>query len=240
MKKQLTMTFLMTIVLIVVIGSSIFATNCTGPLSKDRNDCIAIIENQADSLYGLGNNGIYCVGDYYNRDFVEGVVFEVTNGGREGKIVSLHQTDVAWYNQGGEYWLQDESIKWNEAVDNEWRGELNTNMLSHKKHPIKKWCKDMGSNWYIPSKQELLEIYRSKDLINATISKNKGEILGSYYYWSSTECSDDYAWSVEMETGEVKSYNKCADLHTIAVSYFPINNEEEGVSLKPMQWCKED
>lgn len=45
---------------------------------------------------GLGRDGVYEVGYYYNRDGRQGVVFEVTNGGRSGKIISLDETYDCW------------------------------------------------------------------------------------------------------------------------------------------------
>lgn len=41
---------------------------------------------------GLGRDGVYEVGYYYNRDGKQGVVFEVKHGGRNGKIISLDET----------------------------------------------------------------------------------------------------------------------------------------------------
>ncbi len=48
----------------------------------------------ADIKAGKGMNGVYRVGYYYNRDGVEGVVFDVYNDGRNGSIVSMKQ----WYD----------------------------------------------------------------------------------------------------------------------------------------------
>ncbi|MBP3548153.1 MAG: serine/threonine protein kinase, partial [Alistipes sp.] len=38
----------------------------------------------------------YCVGDYYNENGLEGVVFEVWDDGRHGKIVSLDEIKAPW------------------------------------------------------------------------------------------------------------------------------------------------
>ncbi len=45
---------------------------------------------------GLGRDGVYEVGYYYNRDGKQGVVFEVKDGGRSGKIISLDETEDSW------------------------------------------------------------------------------------------------------------------------------------------------
>ena len=46
--------------------------------------CLTVnaVENQVRSTYR--------VGDYYNDGMKEGIVFEVTSGGKKGKIMSLH------------------------------------------------------------------------------------------------------------------------------------------------------
>ena len=45
---------------------------------------------------GLGRDGVYEVGYYYNRDGKQGVVYEVKNGGRKGRIISLDETRYSW------------------------------------------------------------------------------------------------------------------------------------------------
>ena len=42
------------------------------------------------------SDGRYEVGDYYNCDGKEGVVFATSNGGRNGEIVSLYETKANW------------------------------------------------------------------------------------------------------------------------------------------------
>lgn len=59
---------------------------------------------------GLGRDGVYEVGYYYNRDGKQGVVFEVKNGGRNGKIISLDETYDSWY--GAKSWCRDKGDGW--------------------------------------------------------------------------------------------------------------------------------
>lgn len=59
---------------------------------------------------GLGRDGVYEVGYYYNRDGNQGVVFEVTNGGRNGKIISLDETKDSWYDTGS--WCRGHGDGW--------------------------------------------------------------------------------------------------------------------------------
>ena len=45
---------------------------------------------------GKGRDGIYKVGDYYNVDGKEGVVFDIWDNGRHGKIVSVDEVVLKW------------------------------------------------------------------------------------------------------------------------------------------------
>lgn len=59
---------------------------------------------------GLGRDGVYEVGYYYNRDGKQGVVFEVKNGGRSGKIISLDETKDSW--DDAKSWCRDKGDGW--------------------------------------------------------------------------------------------------------------------------------
>ena len=111
-----------------------------------------------------GRDGIYQVGDYYNRDFNKGIVFDVTNGGRNGKILSLDETNCSWSD-------------------------------------AKQWCRNHGDGWYLPTEDELKEIYRNKQNVNKGLRKYNREGLEYSPYWSSTEYDSDRAWNVLMASG---------------------------------------
>ena len=121
----------------------------------------------------------YRVGDYYSENGKRGVVFEVSEDGYSGKIVSL--------DYGNDEWCTVENMPSVGALS-----ELNgaENMEAVKQHPdwptkfpAFKWCANKGEGWYLPAKEELLEIARNKALLN--------QVLDRPIYcrqWSSTEC----------------------------------------------------
>lgn len=63
-----------------------------------------------DIQEGRGNNGVYEVGYYYNRNGKQGVVFEVSDGGRHGKIVSLKEAKLEW--EAARQWCKDLGSGW--------------------------------------------------------------------------------------------------------------------------------
>ena len=130
-----------------------------------------------------GRDGIYQVGDYYNRDFNKGIVFDVTNGGRNGKILSLDET----------------KCKWSDA---------------------KQWCRNHGDGWYLPTEDELKEIYRNKQDVNEGLRKYNREELGYAPYWSSTEYDSDCAWNVLMASGRTLDGTKDGNHYVRAVYEF--------------------
>jgi hypothetical protein len=63
----------------------------------------------------------------------------------------------------------------------------------------KKACADLGDGWRLPTKEELNEMYRSKDKLGAFTLDN---------YWSSSENTNYYAWSQDFSSGIQNSNSK--------------------------------
>ena len=59
---------------------------------------------------GLGRDGIYQLGYYYNRNGNKGVVIEISYGGRNGKILSLDETECSWSD--AKQWCQNHGDGW--------------------------------------------------------------------------------------------------------------------------------
>ena len=171
----------------------------------------------------------YKVGDYYNENGKEGVVFEVSADGRHGKIVSLKESSemLLWSSD------YDEQRRLIGAAD---ENDGSKNMAKvmqisgwRDKYPAFAWCASLGEGWYLPAKEELLSISRVKNKLNNTLA-DKGEKIGegdrSYWCWSSTE--GDYqwgsgefsAWGVSMDIGYPGSSGKYDDNYVRAVSAF--------------------
>lgn len=88
-----------------------------------------------------------------------------------------------------------------------------------------------GTNfaWYMPSLAELCEVYKNRDVINASFAKvcglNSGYAdsnLGTSWYWSSSQKSYYYydAWKVNFSDGDVACYFKIANYRVCCLSGF--------------------
>jgi len=132
---------------------------------------------------GGGTNGVYEVGDYYNRNGVEGVVYRISNGGTHGMIVSL--------DEGYDVWSYEEVITG--AIDR-YDGLSNTNLINSNfnlnNYPAFQWCISKNSNgivgWYLPAIYEIEDVLRIKNELNVSLLENGGIII-TERYWSSTE-----------------------------------------------------
>ena len=170
---------------------------------------------------GLGRDGVYQIGDYYNRNGKQGVVFEVTTAdGCHGKIVSLNETELQWctdkqYDKKIVLGLTDESY-----------GKVNTDKVMQRgdndQYPAFVWCRNKGADWYLPAVDELKAIYNNKSAINSTLAEyNAKQIVG--FYWSSTE-DEAYlefcACGVFVDDGNTYGSDKFSGGYVRAVSAF--------------------
>ena len=160
----------------------------------------------------------YKVGDYYDDGKKQGVVFEVSDDGKHGKIVSLDQTEGCWYASGFF------SKKINVGASSKNVGKVNTGIVmsrdDNKKFPAFAWCRDKGADWYLPSKDELSSLYRVKNQINKLLRDRCKEMINDNWYWSSTEGTEYCAWLVYMSNGHTYNYFKDCNYYVRAVSAF--------------------
>jgi hypothetical protein len=146
----------------------------------------------------------YGIGDYYNVYGVKGVVFEVSNDGENGKIVSLDEEYEYWGFEG-----IDEAINANDR-DN---GMNNMNVIKRSSDwesssSAFKWCDEKNADgitgWYYPAINELKSLYDSQDLVKGALSKY-GDRLGTWgsTYSSSTEANRGEMYILSFNTGEI-------------------------------------
>lgn len=160
----------------------------------------------------------YAIGDYYNENGKEGVVFDVWDDGRHGKIVSLDKADLEWCTR----WQYDRKIL--VGADNCDDGKYNTDMVMRRRdceeYPAFVWCRERGEDWYLPAKNELKLIYENRSKINSTLRKLHYDVIKDLYYWSSTEDDEFCAWRVSMNNGNTDRNPKDGSNYVRAVSAF--------------------
>lgn len=187
---------------------------------------IVEVEAANDSAANI-TSAPYNVGDYYNDGTLQGVVFEVSEGGMHGKIISMSQPsqDLLWS-------IGEEQKRVIGATD---RKSGKTNMVKvmsiegwQKLYPAFAWCASLGEGWYLPAIEEV-KVFMSEDVhakVNATLDSQLATKLHTLHpvppaekwedYWSSTESEELYTPDEEYE-GDVCAY---------AIGYFIINSTE--------------
>lgn len=150
----------------------------------------------------------YAVGDYYNENNVEGVVYVLTSG-FHGGIVSLDETETQW---------STETIT-TKATDKD-NGQNNMNTIRgitgwSEKYPAFVWCEAKNTNgmtgWYLPAQNELEIVLDNVTSINNGLSSCGGTTLkisssSYYYYWSSTQSDSSNAYYCRYYNGSHRSY----------------------------------
>lgn len=175
---------------------------------------------------GKGRDGVYRVGDYYNRDEKEGVVFWVDETGSHGKIISLDQAELQWCTD--EQFARAIPTKATSNTD----GMKNTNKImrrpDYNEYPAFTWCRNKGQEWYLPTVAELITLSENYEAVNLTLEKKeatkiKRGFLSSDEYWSSQEKSHKTEYSacfVWMYGGTKNDAVKSQKYSVRAVSQF--------------------
>jgi hypothetical protein len=166
------------------------------------------------------------VGDYYNVDGKEGVVFWVDETGKHGKIASLDQAADRWCTDA-------EHRKGLTCIaSDEYDGMRNLQSIQkisdwRNKYPAFAWCADHGDGWYLPAIKELELLLLNDevhDAVNNQIArKDKAKLFSKReyeVYWSSTERTGWCAWFVIMNDGSTVGSLRLGSGSVRAVSAF--------------------
>lgn len=123
---------------------------------------------------------VYNIGDYYpDATNPQGVVFHLTNNGKNGLVVSLNQFS-SYYSS--EYYPLDATYA---------DGKINTNKMIERGinlYPAANRCLQQGNDWFLPSRVELAILFSVSQDINDFIVKAGGEKIG-YSLMSSNEAT---------------------------------------------------
>ena len=156
----------------------------------------------------------YKVGDYYDDGKKQGVVFDVSDDGKHGKIISLYQKHLRWCTSGSK------SIGVTSIRDGQSNTDIVMRRSDYSNYPAFAWCREQGEDWYLPSQNELLSLYHVKNQINKVLRDRCKEMISDNWYWSSTEGTEFYAWFVYMRNGYTNDLSKGNRNYVRAVSAF--------------------
>ena len=163
--------------------------------------------------------------EYDSAKTAVGVVIEATNG-TATKIVSLTETTAKW---------SIEKVDTNATSETD--GMANLTVIQsidgwEEKYPAFKWCDDYAdesgnSEWYLPAKDELNQLYEVKDCVNAAMEKitaggGNATLLdiSDNYYWSSSLFDNDWACLQSFSSGDQYNEDKSKTSSVRAIRAF--------------------
>lgn len=173
------------------------------------------------STFSTQTEAPYAVGDYYNENGKEGVVYEISDAGYHGKIVHLSSDWAKWCSDS----QYSKAIVVGASSLND--GEKNTQKIlsraDNSQYHAMMWCSHLGLDWYIPAKNELVKLLANRNAINPTIAEYGGNEITENDYWSSSEHSfvkGRSAWFVSTRPGRLGCNDRCIELQVRAISKF--------------------
>ena len=154
------------------------------------------------------------VGQYYDYNGMQGIVFATYDDGAHGLIVSLDEVMIEWSTFRKEALCtvgttdQHDGAKNMEIVAD----YIAKNNLTWDHFPAFKWCRDKGEGWYLPSIDELLRLgnnynggnrqhnnRQARTRFNDHLKEHGGDrIDGKCFYFSSTEFDAKFPASSHM------------------------------------------
>ena len=159
------------------------------------------------------------VGDFYQG----GVVFHLFVPGETGYVSGeTHGLIAAVADQSsGIQWNNGSSVTTGATATAIGTGSANTDAIisaqgatetSYAAGVARAYTGGGFTDWFLPSKDELNQMYTNKATINTTASANGGSDFADAYYWSSTEIDLNFAWLHNFYDGSQVKYAK----------YFPV------------------
>ncbi len=170
--------------------------------------------------YGVDPDHVYAVGDVYPHvGPVVGIVYEVSNGGRNGKVLSLDEGNgLAWANHNGDPGADNMSSGINNMRDI--AGYVNKTSYGWEDFPLFRWAHSRNNSkenygdpdakgvWYIPARDEGELLYEAYTNYGPTNFNNRltgagGAALGNGDYILSTCYGFNYAYRLRLSNGSL-------------------------------------
>lgn len=105
----------------------------------------------------------------------------------------------------------------------DWDGQANTDRLALAGILNPKIAQQLKKGQYVPAMGQLLFVHLFRKQINQALREVGGEEIGGWWYWTSTEYSAAYAWSLYLDDGGMHGVAKASNRGRVrAVSAFII------------------
>lgn len=193
-----------------------FADDQLAPLGSSKS-----VERSVRAIAYVGERPVveptYAIGDaYMEGDEVIGIVCEISEDGKHGKIIALkNATETGRINAMWDKRANSDNYI-NIGADDTADGSVN--MAAAKANdpeltslPVFRVCADLGEGWYPGATDELLNIYNNKAVLDAALKANGGSALDKDDYWTSTQGSEnplERATAVSLKDGSKFDYRK--------------------------------
>jgi hypothetical protein len=147
----------------------------------------------------------YVVGNFYNENGIQGIIYKLDNDNQHGMIISLDEvTNCGWATDTAVEKVETQATN----VENGMENMEKIKALGIDKYPAFKWCesknKDGITGWYLPGSYELDDIYRvyanTALSFSDSIKTNGGIDFSPTYYWSSSEVSAAFPPVINAQT----------------------------------------
>jgi hypothetical protein len=155
---------------------------------------------------------VYHIGDYFNNDTLEGIVFLTYSGGLDGLMVSLDETQLPW--------CEANYVNSLTGATNPYDGWRNTNILMAnydlRHYPAIQWSHQRNTwhlvhqnylittmQWFVPSSSELQYLLQNQEAVNHTLDSLGYPTLEGKTYWSSTELGTRSAAALRTQDSSV-------------------------------------
>lgn len=145
-------------------------------------------------------------------EHLNGIVFYLykgEDGKQHGLIVSTKEAQLQWQNPVS-------LVNASSTVDGPDNYKLMTNS------PAKDWIiSNFGTEWYLPTLNELSLIWVARFTLNETLEKGDHTLLSEDgYYWSSRERGERFAYFFNFEDGDPYAYSKTVNYSVRPVRAF--------------------
>jgi hypothetical protein len=208
----------------------VFASSPAGGISNSDTANWNNKQNTVSAGTGIAiNNDVISAATYAIGDLAQGgVVFWVDESGKHGLVCALEDFSehINWSAGSNMYTMA--------RGDGPLSGEMNTTIiiarLGYRNNLLyaARLCAELQitlnekvyTDWYLPSKDELHQMYLNKNAIDATATTNSGVALATDTYWSSTEVSNSEAWVLNFSDGTTTENDKVYSYSVRAIRSF--------------------